>query len=163
MFSFPVIVLEGKAYVGGKNFSNKGGNIVDFLCANGLTRNAALIEIKTPKTKLLGSQYRGDIYNVSTELSGSVLQASNYKKSLLQNYNSITSHEEELFFNVFNPKSIIIMGNIQSELVDQRKKKSFELFRTGLSDVQVITYDELFGKVEFLVALLQGELIEDVT
>jgi hypothetical protein len=162
LFSFPVIVLEDKAYVGGKNFSNKGGNIVDFLCANGLTRNAALIEIKTPRAKLLGSQYRGDIYNVSTELSGSVLQASNYKKSLLQNYNSITSHEEELF-NAFNPKSIIIMGNIQSELVDQRKKKSFELFRTGLSDVQVITYDELFGKVEFLVALLQGDLIEDLT
>ncbi|NEP02412.1 MAG: DUF4263 domain-containing protein [Symploca sp. SIO2E9] len=84
LFSFPVIILKGKAYVGGNSYSNKGANIVDFLCANDLTKNTALIEIKTPKTKLLGSQYRGDVYNVSNELSGSIIQASNYKYSLLK-------------------------------------------------------------------------------
>ncbi|NEP02413.1 MAG: DUF4263 domain-containing protein [Symploca sp. SIO2E9] len=60
--------------------------------------------------------------------------------------------------NAFNPKSIIIIGNIKSELVDQRKKKSFELFRMGLNYVEVISYDELFGKVEYLLDLLQGPL-----
>ena len=80
LFSFPVIILEDKAYLGGKGISNKSGNIVDFLCANNLTGNTALIEIKTPKTKLLGSQYRGDVYNISSELSGSVIQVANYKK-----------------------------------------------------------------------------------
>lgn len=158
LFSFPVIILEDKAYLGGKGISNKGGNIVDFLCANNLTRNTALIEIKTPKTKLLGSQYRGDIYNVSSELSGSVIQVANYKKSLLQNYIALVNCEEERF-EAFNPRSIIIIGNIQNELIEQQKKKSFELFRTGLNDVQIVTYDELFGKVEFLIALLQGDTV----
>jgi transcriptional regulator with XRE-family HTH domain len=158
LFSFPLTILGNKAYLGGKSISNKGGNIVDFLCANNLTKNAALIEIKTPKAKLLGSQYRGDVYNVSIELSGSVIQVANYKKSLLQNYIALVNHEDEIF-EAFNPKSIIIIGNIENELNDVRRKKSFELFRTGLSDVQIITYDELFGKVEFLISLLQGDFV----
>lgn len=160
LFSFPVIFLEDKAYIGGKSIGNKGGNIIDFLYANNLTKNAALIEIKTPKTKLLGSQYRGDIYNTSAELSGSVVQIANYKKSLLQNFSSLVSHEGAEF-DVFNPKSIIVIGSVEDELNEQRKKKSFELFRSGLSDVQIITYDELFGRIEFLVDLLQGDLVAE--
>lgn len=155
LFSFPVILLEEKAYVGGKFISNTGGNIVDFLCTNHLTKNIALVEIKTPATKLLGSNYRGDIYNISSELSGSIIQVSNYKNSLLKNYNALTSGEEHIF-DAFNPKSIVIIGNIQEELVEQQKKKSFELFRMSLNDIQVITYDELFWKVEFLINLLEG-------
>ncbi len=42
----------------------------------------------------------------------------------------------------------------------KKQRKSFELFRMGLKDVQVITYDELFGKVEFLVNLLEGNVTE---
>jgi hypothetical protein len=160
LFAFPVIIIEDKAYLGGKGISNRGGNIVDFLCANNLTRDTALIEIKTPQTKLLGSQYRGDVYNISSELSGSVIQVANYQRSLLQNYIILANHAEESF-EAFNPKSIIIIGNIQNELIEERKKKSFELFRAGLNDVQIVTYDELFGKVEFLIALLQGDVVPD--
>jgi len=45
-------------------------------------------------------------------------------------------------------------------LADRRQRKSLELFRMGLKDVRVITYDELFGKVEFLVSLLEGTVDE---
>jgi hypothetical protein len=157
LFSFPVIVLKDKAYVGGKSIGNTGGNIVDFLCANHLTRNVALIEIKTPKTKLLGSKYRGDTYNISNDLSGSVVQVTNYKNSLLQNHLSLSSHEEEKF-EAFDPKCIVIIGNVHSELTEKKQRKSLELFRMGLKEVQVITYDELFSKVKFLVDLLEGSV-----
>jgi hypothetical protein len=43
-------------------------------------------------------------------------------------------------------------------LTDKKKNKSFELFRSGLNDVQIITYDELFGKVQFLIDLLEGNI-----
>lgn len=86
IFSFPVVVIKDKAYVGGKGINNKGGNIIDFLCSNDLSGNVALVEIKTPQTKLLGTQYRSDIYNVSSDLSGSVIQIENHKNSLIQNY-----------------------------------------------------------------------------
>ncbi|MEG5041134.1 MULTISPECIES: Shedu immune nuclease family protein [unclassified Microcoleus] len=161
IFSFPVIFIKNKAYVGGKDISNKGGNIIDFLCTNHSTKNVALIEIKTPVTKLLGGLYRGDVYNISNDLSGSVIQIINYKNSLLHNYKVLAnSEEEEEKFEAFDPKCIIIIGNIHHELVNKRQRKSLELFRMGLKDVQVITYDELFGKVEFLVNLLEGYVVE---
>ena len=53
VFSVPVVLLKGKAYVGGKSVENTGGNVVDFLLRNELTRNAALAEIKVPTTPLL--------------------------------------------------------------------------------------------------------------
>ena len=157
LFSFPVIILENKAYVGGKNISNTGGNVIDFLCANNLTRNVVLVEIKTPVTRLLGAKYRGDIYNTSNELSGSVIQVTNCKNSLMQNYMMLAGSDEKRF-EAFDPRCIVIVGNIDSELADHRQRKSLELFRMGLKDVQVITYDELFGKVEFLVKLLEGNV-----
>ena len=56
VFSWPTSIVCGKAYVGGKNVFNKIGNIVDFLVRNRLTQSAALIEIKTPATQLLGNK-----------------------------------------------------------------------------------------------------------
>jgi hypothetical protein len=50
----------------------------------------------------------------------------------------------------------VILGNLEEELTSPKQKKSFELFRNGLKDVQIITYDELFKKVEILVNLLEG-------
>lgn len=82
LFPYPVMLVHGKAYVGGKSVFNKGRNIVDFLLKNSLTDNAALVEIKTPVTPLLGSLYRGNVYNISNELSGSVIQVENYGHSV---------------------------------------------------------------------------------
>lgn len=149
-------MLGGKVYVGGKGIDNRGGNLLDFLCSNQLTKNTALVEIKTPKTRLLGNQYRGDVYNVSAELSGAVIQVSNYKDSLIKEYDRLVNQGEN-DFDAFNPPCLIIVGNTENDLADRRQRKSFELFRGGLRDVQVITYDELFSKVDILVNLLEGK------
>ena len=50
LFSFPVLILESKAYVGGKSIANTGGKLLDFLLVDKLGNNAALVEIKTPMT-----------------------------------------------------------------------------------------------------------------
>lgn len=156
VFSFPVVIMQDKAYLGGKGIANSGGNLLDFLLMNRLTENTALVEIKTPKTKILGSQYRG-IYNISSEISGAVLQISNYRDSLIKNYNSLLSKSAQSF-DAFNPTCLIIAGNLGEEVTDSTQRKSFELFRNGLKDVQVITYDELFAKIEVLIDLLQGNM-----
>lgn len=31
------------------------------------------------------------------------------------------------------------------------------LFRSHLKDIEIVTYDELFGKVDFLIKLLEGK------
>lgn len=54
IFPQSMFQLGNKCYVGGKSITNSGGNLVDFIYASRLTGNIALVEIKTPKTKLLG-------------------------------------------------------------------------------------------------------------
>lgn len=62
--------------MGGKIIHNTGGKVVDFLYANKLTRNSALIEIKKHTTKLLSKKpYRGtDVFNMDKEFSGAISQ-----------------------------------------------------------------------------------------
>jgi hypothetical protein len=150
VFSVPVIILQDRAYVGGTGLDQSGANIVDFLLANDLTENTALVEIKTPATRLLGRRYRGGAYSPSSEITGAVAQISNYKHSLIRN-----STQPEIGVNAFNPPCLVVAGNLD-QTPDSAQRRSFELYRQGLRDVQIVTYDELFLKVANLVNLLQG-------
>jgi len=53
LFAYPVAIIRGKAYVGGKRYDNLHGNLVDFLGRVPSSGSAVLIEIKTPRTPLL--------------------------------------------------------------------------------------------------------------
>jgi hypothetical protein len=155
VFSVPVVLLKGKAYVGGKGVENTGGNVVDFLLRNELTTNAALAEIKVPTTPLLtAAPYRNDVYGVGPEVVGAVQQVRNDKDSLTKEYHELVNKSAG-DFQAFNPYCLVVVGNV-SQLTDTRRIKSFELFRSGLKDVQVITFDELFRRVETLVSLLEA-------
>lgn len=160
IFAFPIILVKGKAYVGGKTVYNTGSNLVDFLFRNKLTKNAVLIEIKTPTTPLIGSKYRDKIYNISNEISGSIIQISNYRQSLNQQYSTLTPEVNEV--EVFHPQCVIVAGNVEKELDSTAKIRSFELFRNNLKDIQLITYDELFGKVLNLIELFEEQEEYDV-
>lgn len=46
---------------------------------------------------------------------------------------------------------------------DNSKVKSFEFFRSHLLGLEVITYDELFGKVKLFIDLLEGRLAATTT
>ena len=153
IFSFPVVVVKEKAYIGGKTFTNQGGNIVDFLYKNQMTSNPALIEIKTPSTQLISSPYR-QTYNMSKELTGSTSQVLNYANSIIQDYYSVVGHETSIF-GAYKPTCVVIIGNT-SELDSPEKRKAFELYRNNLKDVQVVTFDELYGKVSSVIRLLEN-------
>ncbi len=152
IFSCPVVLIEDKAYVGGKSIHNTGGNIVDFLYKNALTRSVILIEIKTPTTQILGPEYRNGIYNASDQLTGAVLQVLDYRKSLTEELNSLRKTDE---FDACDPPCKVIIGNT-SELDDADKRKSFELFRRHFLGVEVVTYDEVFLRLTHLLRVLEG-------
>lgn len=158
VFSWPTSIVKGKAYVGGKNVFNKDGNLVDFLARNRLTQSAALIEIKTPSTPLLGPKYR-QTYNVSAELSGSIMQTLNYKHSLQENYQSLNRGHDDLF-DSFDPQCAVIIGKTD-QLKDQNKTKAFELYRHQFPGLAVIPFDEIFDKTRRLIHLLEAEPIQD--
>ncbi|HCE2193369.1 TPA: DUF4263 domain-containing protein [Vibrio parahaemolyticus] len=153
IFSFPVVVVKEKAYIGGKTFTNQGGNIVDFLYKNQMTSNPALIEIKTPSTQLISSPYR-QTYNMSKELTGSTSQVLNYSNSIIQDYYSVVGHETSIF-GAYKPTCVVIIGNT-SELDSPEKRKAFELYRNNLKDVQIVTFDELYGKVSSFIRLIEN-------
>lgn len=155
VFSYPIIVLKDKAYVGGKSVENLGGSIVDFLLQNNVSQNVILAEIKTPVTPLLGPLYRG-VYNTSSDITGAVIQISNYRHSLITEYFSLSGPGAPNF-TAFEPQCIVVAGNHIAQLEDETKRRSFELFRSQLRYVQLITYDELFGKVKLLLDLLEGD------
>ena len=156
LFTEPVIFFRENAFVGGKTIENKNGKIVDFVHKNKITNYISLVEIKTPKTKLIGREYRSNIYGISSELSGSINQLLSYKDTIQKDYYGLISNSQSKF-ELINPKCILICGNLKDSLKNEEHKSSFELFRKNLKDIEIITYDELFSKIEILLKTFSGE------
>lgn len=150
IFSIPHTIFEDKAYVGGKGTSNKGGNICDFIYQNQLTQNVSIIEIKTPTAPLLGSPYR-HTFTLSTELSGSINQVLNYKDSLMKDYSVLCSNSE--YFEAFDPKCIVVIGCISD--LSSAQTATLERYRNTLSNVLIITFDELLQKINDTISLFE--------
>jgi hypothetical protein len=159
VFSLPIVVIEDKAYVGGKTITNSGGHVADFLVKNSVTDAVGLIEIKTPKAPLLGAQYRSGIYNISSELSGAVQQVLAYRASLAEERHQLLRHYPNL--GPISPRCLVIIGHAGVELCDSGKRQAFEMYRAQLKDVEVITYDEVFFRTQRLVAVLEGGMARD--
>jgi hypothetical protein len=144
LFSYPVVVIKGKAYVGGKEYDNRHGNLVDFLARVPSSRNAVLIEIKAPTTALIGSQYRQDIFPLSGEVLGAISQVLHYRDSLL----SDSRVRESADLSAAEPRCLIIAGSASRELIDDPRRLSFERFRERFLGVTIITFDEVFQRLE---------------
>lgn len=152
IFSRPKVFIEGKSYCGGKTIGNDGGVEGDFLLKNELTENCAFIEIKTPKTDIVHqSKYRGKndkekntIYAMSYDITGGISQVINQKESALVEHGKTTK--------LNNSKCILLIGSTES--LTDGQKKSFEFFRNSNKDVEIITFDELFKRIENLKKIL---------
>ena len=160
MFATPCALIKSKAYVGGTTVDGNGASFVDFLYRSELTRDVLLIEIKKPITNLLSHEgYRSNSYRISTELSGALSQVLSYRQTLMIESRDIVA-KSGFRFDVISPKCAIVIGNT-NELMDEggafnpARRDTFENFRTCLSGVMVLTYDELLQKVKNLVSILK--------
>ena len=154
LFAYPTVLFKDKAYVGGKSIQNKEGKIVDFLYTNKLTQNSALIEIKKHTTKLLSDKpYRGsDVYNMHKELSGAINQVLDQKDTYAKKFDSIKG---ENAIQSFNPKCIILIGRL--DVLDIKQHKAFELLRSSFKDIEIITFDELFARIQLVLSIFKRE------
>jgi hypothetical protein len=151
VFAVPVVFIKEAAYVGGMNIDRHNAKLADYLFSQESSQEAVLVEIKTPATKLLGRKYRGT-YCPSPELSGAVMQSLDYRRTLSRNRSSVlegTNHK----LSAFAPKCVVIIGNGAQELDNEAKRRAFEMFRSNSRDVEIVTYDELFRKLEVLASL----------
>lgn len=144
--------LRGKCYVGGKGFDNKGGNVLDFLAVH--PGNVACIEIKTPGTPLMAKrkQYRNNVYFPHDELVGAHIQVLESRRKLTENLFSLNNEAEyERRVSAPSPTCYIVIGNLEKEKLEPGERTSFELYRSSLRDVSIVTFDELFGGLKALV------------
>lgn len=142
-FGYPVKKIADQPYVGGKNFSGRGGQYSDFLMAAKATGNLALIEIKHPQHDLLGKPYR-KTYTPSYELSGSVGQIISQRSHVQREIFGL-AHDLNERIHAHAVAAIVIIGRIPK---DEDKQRAFEQYRNGLKDVLVVTFDELQGRLE---------------
>ncbi|MEG3155523.1 Shedu immune nuclease family protein [Sphingomonas sp. RB1R13] len=152
LFAAPVTFIQGKAYVGGTQLDGKDARYLDFMLSGGNANHAILVEIKSPTTRLLAGRYRGNVYPPSRELGGAVVQVNDYCDTLRKNVDQIT-RERKVELNTFNPRRIVLIGNYDAELTTPKMRAAFELFRTSLSGIEIVTFDEFFRKVEQLAKL----------
>ena len=151
LFSVPVTLIEGKAYVGGQRIDRTEARFVDFLFSGGNSSEAILIEIKTPTTRLITkTQYRKSVHAPSSDLSGSVVQIGDYRDSLTRELAELVRGKHDL--SAFHPKCVVIIGNSE-HLTSERERRSFELFRSNLANIEIVTFDELFRKLEQLALI----------
>lgn len=151
VFAVPLVFIKDSAYVGGMNIDRQDAKLVDYLFSQESSREAVLVEIKTPATRLLGPEYRGT-YRPSTELAGALMQALDYRRSLSKNLSGLLGGTEYKL-QAFAPKCVVIIGNGSVELDSESKREAFEMFRANSRDVEIVTYDELFRKLEVLASL----------
>ncbi|MGO4258149.1 Shedu anti-phage system protein SduA domain-containing protein [Marmoricola sp. RAF53] len=140
-------VLHGKCYVGGKSFNNQGGNVLDFVAAH--QYNCTLVEIKTPTADLVGARYRNNTYLPGKDVLGGVLQVLESRRSLLESVATLnlnTPVNRQLAAS--DPLCVVIVGDLAGARLDTTQATSFELFRGGQHNVEVVTFDEVFQALE---------------
>lgn len=154
MFSYPVMLFQKEAFVGGKNLSNKNGKVTDFLIKNALSENVAFLEIKTHRTALLGNKkaYRGnDVYSMSKDVTGGIAQVLDQRDNFQKQF-SLHLYNSSEAFETLNSKCVVLMGMLDG--MSKAEIKSFELFRSNCKDVELIAFDELLARFQNLRTLI---------
>lgn len=156
-FAVPALLVEEQAYAGGKRLNGRGGAVADFLVASASTGNLAIVEIKRPTTELLSAKpYRQDVYAASAQLSGSIAQVLDQRVKLQRQLPTLKEESSRNDIQDYGIRCIIVVGRTPES---GPQRRSFELIRSTMSGVTVITFDELLGRLQEIRAAL-GTKIE---
>jgi len=126
----------------------------------GDNRFTTFVELKLPNTELFSSTLnRSRTWKLSGKLQDAVSQILEQKAS-----GQIKIEAKELFDgegelieqNSFDSKAVLIIGNWDEITSDnprtqKTKSKTLELYRRNLRNVDIITYDELFERANYIV------------
>lgn len=148
-FARPVELTHTQFHAKGSTLTSAGAQIGDFLFKE-YGQALAIVEIKTPETALLqGTAYRGqDVFGPTSELSGAVTQVLFQQSELRQRWMTHVHDNPDLRLSGADViKCVVVAGRMPTDL---SKLRSFEVFRNACKDVDIVTFDELLAKLEFL-------------
>lgn len=141
----------------GGGTDNQNKPLVDFLGT--FTDYTVLVEIKRPDTKIFKSSKggRSGTWEFSSDFVGAVSQIVQQKAewlSFAQSGDHWNKDGEKLKARTRNAKSVLIFGSRREFSGEHRdaqiKRDTFELFRQESRTIDILTFDELFERAEFL-------------
>lgn len=160
-YQFMTIESDQPNY-GGEDYTGKGKQKGDFLTST-KTSNAkftVVVEIKKPSSPLLAimpkkgenKRYRNGAWLLGSEVLGGIAQVQVNCKSWQKNSEELINRKliENGIYTV-QPKGILLIGNTAEFKNDLEKITTFELFRKGLNNVEILTYDELLERAKFIL------------
>lgn len=152
--------------VSGRSVAGPGKRVDALLQTSGAISSFVFAEVKTHRTSLLasGKPYRAGCWAPSSEVVGGVAQVHGTVHEAVKEFgdrlNKRTSDGTEVLgeygYSV-KPKSFLIVGSL-AEFKDDtgghhvQKIRSFELYRRQLQEPEVITYDELLARADWIVS-----------
>lgn len=163
LFAAPVALYGSQLQVRYPNLHRRGGRVADFVLVNTVTRSVYIVELKTPGAELIGKVYRGidgaEVYLPGKDLAGGVAQVQSQVEAARLEMREIierTPGAEDV--DTLDVRGAVIVGRI-SEL-DEGGADTFRRFRTGLRDIEVLTFDELLDRLAGLRDFLNTEAAE---
>ncbi|GAA2114114.1 hypothetical protein GCM10009802_13220 [Streptomyces synnematoformans] len=149
---------------GANIFGGAGKRIDAIMRSKGLISSMLFCEIKTHDTELLAkTPYRAGVYQASKELSGGVAQvqktASKAQQLISREFLTRIYDDDGtptgVEMSTTRPRQVVVIGSLRefthNGAVNPEKINSFELYRTSIQDVEIITFDELYQRACFIV------------
>lgn len=153
--------------VRGFSVTGPGKRVDALLRSHAVVSTTCFVEIKRHDTALITEgQYRSGIWQPSKELSGAVAQIQGTVASALDQWHSQETVYDvngnptgEILFTT-EPRSYVICGSLSefqtTSGVNDRRFRSFELYRRNLVRPEVVTFDELYQRARLIVEANQG-------
>ena len=150
-------IIQREASVSSTDLDGSNEVISDFLMGD--TRFTVLVELKKPDTQLFeATKNRSQSWRLSKDLMNAVSQilAQKAEWEIKASHGSHFDSSGKKIHNLtVDPKTILIIGSSEQFSGDDRdqviKAKTFELFRRNSRNIEIITFDELYDKANFIV------------
>jgi hypothetical protein len=126
-------------------------------------------EVKTHRTPLLETSYRSGCWSASKELAGGIAQvhgtvhlATVQIGERLADTASDGSEMPNVHTYLLRPRSFLVIGKLDELIGDAggdhvEKIRSFELLRRHLQEPEIVTFDELLARAEWIVDTAAAE------
>lgn len=143
---------------GGAAVDGRGGEKGDMLCVtDGDIGFTVLVEIKTPATSLLkgATPQRNGAWSIASELTDGITQLqanccqwNNYGSRLVLNVDKLESKGSY----TTAPSGILVIGRLAGIASDRVKRDTFQRFRQSITGLEILTFDELLKRAEFILS-----------
>ena len=117
-------------------------------------RFTVLVEIKTPNSLLVTDKlYRNKVHGPGPDLIGGVAQLQSNCRTWVvdgsRQEDNVESLEQQDIYT-YEPKGVLVIGDTKQLIGNRGKRATFGLFRRNLRNPEVLTFDELYARAEYI-------------